>query len=90
MALDIFLDRYVKIKRSESAAGIEYGKHMHREFDKIIFVEKGTINVKIWDHDSQERDNIITAQSSVFIPKDVYRQIIVLEDSIFFKFYWRK
>lgn len=90
MALDIFLDRFIKIKRSESAAGTEYGKHMHTEFDKIIFVEKGMINVKIWDGDSQERDNIITDQSYVFVPKGVYRQIIVLKDSIFFKFYWRK
>lgn len=90
MALDIFIDRYVKIKRSEWVAGTEFGKHIHVEFDKIVFVEKGMINVKIWDHDSQEKDNIITAQSSIFVPKNVYRQIIVLEDSIFFKFYWRK
>jgi oxalate decarboxylase/phosphoglucose isomerase-like protein (cupin superfamily) len=88
MALDIFKNDDVKITRSEWSAGTDFIFHLHKNLNKIIFVEKGSIKVIITDQFGKSEEHIVSAQKNIFVPANTYRQIIVLEDSIFFKFYW--
>jgi hypothetical protein len=90
MALDIFETKHVKISRSEWPAGTEFPRHLHADFNKIIFVERGKLSIKIWDENGVETEKIIENQTSVLVPYGHYRKITVLEDAVFFKFYWRE
>jgi mannose-6-phosphate isomerase-like protein (cupin superfamily) len=89
MSLDIFKNDDIKVTRSEWPAGTEFVQHLHKDLNKIVFVEKGSIKVIIKYQSGISEEHIVSAQENVFVPAGVYRQIFVLEDSIFFKFYWR-
>jgi uncharacterized protein YjlB len=90
MALEIFKNKFVKITRSEWPAGTDFPMHLHRSFHKIMFVEKGKIKVIIWGKSGVESENIVESQGSIFVPAGHNRKITVLDDSVFFKFYWRE
>lgn len=79
---------FIKVTRNTWSKGEVFPKHTHKEFHKLLIVESGKVRVRTW-RDNQEKSTILSSGEGIEIPAEVFRQTIVLEDTIAYKVYYK-
>lgn len=86
--ITIIENDFVKVSRHIWTKGETFNKHTHFNFNKTLFVESGKIKIRYWP-EGIEKHVILESQSSYFIPAGIQRQLIILENSIGYKIYYK-
>lgn len=79
---------FIRVTRNVWTKGETFSKHNHFNFHKTLIIESGKVRLRYWKEE-KERNIVLETQSNYFIPAGCPRQLIILENSIGYKIYWK-